>query len=129
DLQTALQKYQESLAIRSDLQKQHPEKRTYRRDLARSYGYMGDTQLKLGLQAEASQSYKKSEELRQTMVDENDSDIEAKYQLARGKGNWATLWEWSGEPRKAITAHRERLKYMESFAAAKVPAGFLTDKA
>jgi serine/threonine-protein kinase len=62
-------------------------KREYRRDLARSYGYIGDVLLEQGKDEEALQAYKDAEHIRVALVDEDPTDWEAKFQLARSYQN------------------------------------------
>jgi tetratricopeptide (TPR) repeat protein len=128
-LRQALGFYQQSLDIRKKLCETAEGNRDYRRDLARSYGYIGDTQLALGLNDEAWASYEEARKLRQALVEEDDNDIPAKYQLARSKGNTGNFFDWTGEPGKALDAYVDCKSFIEGFPPHQVPAEFRADLA
>jgi tetratricopeptide (TPR) repeat protein/tRNA A-37 threonylcarbamoyl transferase component Bud32 len=126
----ALVDYEQSRRIRQELCAEDPGNRKYRRDLARSYGYMGDTQLALGLEKQAWDSYQEAEKIRQELADdpgEGENPIVAKYQLARSFGNTGAFYDWQGKPELAIAHYLKRMEYVEGLHHAEVPAEFATD--
>jgi serine/threonine protein kinase len=123
----ALEDYDRAGQLRSDLCKRDPHNRAYKADLARSYGYMGDTQLALGRDEDARSSYIEAERLRKELVDEQDADWEAKYQLGRSIENRGRLWEWQGESQEALKAYQEYLEHMTKLPPHKPPLGFERD--
>ncbi|MBY0527379.1 MAG: serine/threonine-protein kinase [Gemmataceae bacterium] len=127
----ALDFYKESLQIREALCQSDPGQREFRRDLARSWGYMADTQLSLGRHAEAKRSYDEAEAIRQALAEQGgEGSLEAKYQFARSLGNTGNYLDWTeARPDKAIEAHRIRKRYVESLAGPEVPPDFKTDLA
>jgi serine/threonine protein kinase len=125
---TALYYYGKSLKIRQRLHQEAPKNRAFQRDLARSYGFMADTQLALGLEKQAKKSYEEAERLRRSLQ-EDPKDWEAKWQFARTLGNTGNYLDWTGKPQKAIEAHRRRKAYQEKLPRDKIPAEFQTDLA
>jgi serine/threonine protein kinase len=128
DKKTALDYYGKSLKIRRRLHQKAPANRAFQRDLARSYGFMADTQLALGLEEEAKKSYDAAEELRRGLLNDP-KDLEAKYQYARTLGNTGNYLEWTRKPGEAIEAHRRRKTYQKKLPSDKIPAEFQTDLA
>ena len=80
----ALGSYEQGRKIREDLASREPDNKEYRRDLARSYGYMGDVQLDLGHLPDADRSYWESHNLRKKLTDQP----EDRMQLGRSLGNF-----------------------------------------
>jgi tetratricopeptide (TPR) repeat protein len=130
DRAAALDYYDRALEIRRALCAAHPEDRVFQRDLARGYGYKGDTQLELGQLRAAWDSYEKARVLRQGLA-ADPADREARYQYARSLGNTGYYHSWCGGPEHlvlAVDAYCERLRYLEELAeGGEPPAGFLTD--
>jgi serine/threonine protein kinase len=124
----ALKYYGDSLRIRQGLHQKALSNRDFQRDLARSYGFMADTQLALGLKEEAKKSYKAAEDLRRSLK-QDPNDLEAKCQFARSLGNTGNYLDWIGKPEEAIQAHRARKEYQEELPRDKIPAEFQTDLA
>lgn len=77
---------------RQELLQRHPQDRAIRRDLAISFGYLGDAQLELGHEAEAKLAYDESERHRLDLVQSNRRDPEARFQLARSYENTASYY-------------------------------------
>lgn len=67
------------------------EKRDLLRDLARSYGYLGDVYLAQGLISKAERKYEDSDEKRKELYDSDRFDAENRFQYARGRGNFGYL--------------------------------------
>jgi serine/threonine protein kinase/xanthine/CO dehydrogenase XdhC/CoxF family maturation factor len=82
-----LEAYDKALQIRQDLAAREPANRSFQSDLARSYGYIGDTQRESGHREEAGQSYDAALQIRERLFQANRSDLAAKFQLARSYGN------------------------------------------
>jgi hypothetical protein len=127
----ALKDYEESRKIRQELSDRDRTNRKFRYDLARSYGYMGDTQLALGLTEKARSSYRESEEIRRALAEEpataDETPISAKYQYARSLGNTGAFYDWQDQPQEAIDAYLRRKKYLEALDDGATPAEFATD--
>jgi len=85
----------------------------YLRDLARSYGYLGDVQVTLRAWAAAQDSYEKSRKIRQELVDQAPDDIEAKFQLARGVANFGYLARARNQRSEAIAVYEDVQKRQE----------------
>jgi tetratricopeptide (TPR) repeat protein len=129
DKKAALKHYGESLKIRQRLHQKDPTNRAFKRDLARSHGFMADTQLALGLEEEAKKSYDAAEDLRRSLL-KGPNELEAKCQYARTLGNTGNYLDWTGKLRDAIKAHRDRKKYhQENLSRDQIPAEFQTDLA
>jgi tetratricopeptide (TPR) repeat protein len=116
----ALRWYEQGLKLRQELVDGVPHDRVFRRDLARSHGYLGDTQLQLGLNDEASASYDSAADLREGLVAElragsatPEELVEALCQRARDLGNRGTLHDWTGGLDRAIDALEERRRYYD----------------
>jgi tetratricopeptide (TPR) repeat protein/tRNA A-37 threonylcarbamoyl transferase component Bud32 len=128
--QLALTHYRIALGIRQRLCDQEPGNRNFRRDLARNYGFMGDTQLELNQLAEAKDSYDKAERIRAKLVEEDSSDLEAKFQLARSIVNTARLLRWKGDYEEALDCLRRAERDLRTFAdVSRTPPEFRTDLA
>jgi tetratricopeptide (TPR) repeat protein/tRNA A-37 threonylcarbamoyl transferase component Bud32 len=69
---------------------QGDERRGYERDLARSYGYLGDLHMAEGKVRQARESYQQSLELRKELS-HYDPNPENRFQYARGLANFGTL--------------------------------------
>lgn len=132
----ALQHYQQGLVLRKELVADAPSDRVYRRDLARSYGYMGDTELQRGRHSDAASSYENAAQLREQLVAEvRAADlperelIEALCQRSRDFGNMAAFHDWVGDLELAIRAAEQRRRYFEQEAfPALLPGPFRTDR-
>ena len=61
------------------------------RDLARSYGYLGDLHLAQGYISKAERRYNDSQDLRRKLYESNRQDEEFRFQYARGLGNFGML--------------------------------------
>jgi hypothetical protein len=108
----------------------------FRRDLARSHGYLGDAQLLTGQAAEARTSYLEAKHLREELARKAPEDIEAQCLHARDFGNLAGYYEWVGgvdEIKQAEEEHRRRLahfkKCIEPLQSQLLPAAHLTERA
>jgi serine/threonine-protein kinase len=124
----ALEYYELGRQVRAELLKQDGGNRDYRRDLARSYGYLGDTQLALGMESQAWDSYDEALQLREGLARKRE-DLEAQYQLGRSKGNTGRYWEWLGKPEKALAAYRDQHAYLTNLPPHEPLAAFQTDLA
>lgn len=67
------------------------ERRNYTRDLARSFGYLGDLYLARGNIAQALTDYESSNELREQLSKANPLDPEQRFQYSRGLTNFGFL--------------------------------------
>ncbi|WP_373650079.1 protein kinase domain-containing protein [Schlesneria sp. DSM 10557] len=74
------------LREKSQIDKSHLE-----RDLARSYGYLGDLHLAQGYVSKAERRYNDSQDLRRKLYESNSQDEEFRFQYARGLGNFGML--------------------------------------
>jgi tetratricopeptide (TPR) repeat protein len=125
----ALDNYQKGLWLRLELREEMGNQPGYRRDLARSYGYMGDTQLELGRVDEARQSYAEAEKLRAQLVADNPGDADALCLHARDFGNLGYLYDWTGDADRAVQKYREQLAVYEPLPADRLPGDYLTERA
>src|SRR5205085_8906134 len=107
----AVKEYLDGLAIRKKLTEAEPSNRSFRRDLARSHGYLGDTYLELGDTTKAWDAYRESEVIRQKLADEDAADAEARFQLARSYSNegYYALWHSINDPERARKAYEKAL--------------------
>jgi tetratricopeptide (TPR) repeat protein/tRNA A-37 threonylcarbamoyl transferase component Bud32 len=152
-LSKALEFYQKALPLRKSLSERDKENRGYMRDLARNYGWMGDTQLELEQRDYAEASYRTAAELREKIVGLIPSDellerLEAHCQRARDYGNMGNLYERTGRPREALEQYRIRAAHYKGYPfqdaltkyhqsvnestaplAARLPGEFWTDRA
>jgi hypothetical protein len=127
--QKSLGSYRKGLEIRIQLVKKDETNRTYRTDLARSHGYLGDVQLVLGLK-EAEDSYARAEAIRKQLVEDRGTDVAARFQLARSYWNTGRRLSWIGEEHEAIKAYEDHIAYLETFAASsEIDREFETDLA
>src|SRR5262249_34752087 len=85
-----------------------PDNRSYLRDLARGYGYLGDTELALGRGPDALRSYQRSEAIRRELARDS-GDSEARFQLARSIANFARYHDWADERGDAVRWYKETL--------------------
>lgn len=67
------------------------KRRDHRRDLARSYGYLGDVYLAQGKVSRAATVFEESKKLREELHREMPEDPEYRFQFARALGNFARL--------------------------------------
>jgi tRNA A-37 threonylcarbamoyl transferase component Bud32/tetratricopeptide (TPR) repeat protein len=125
----ALDNYHEGLRLRLGLQEELGNQPGYRRDLARSYGYMGDTQLELGQVDEARKSYDEAKKLRVQLVEENPGDADALCLHARDFGNLGYLNDWIGQADLAVQQYRAGLAMYEQLHAERLPGDYLTERA
>jgi tetratricopeptide (TPR) repeat protein len=91
DFQEARKLFAAALELRTRLCEVEPSAKNHR-DLARTYGYLGDLLLEMNLLAQADGAYWRSHHLRLALVSEKGHDAdqdEAKFQLARSDGNLA----------------------------------------
>jgi tetratricopeptide (TPR) repeat protein len=82
----AIRHFDNALDLRKELDKKSRTKKT-QRDLARTYGYIGDVELDLRRYPEARTSYDASHTIRERLA-KDANDLEAQFQLAR---SWANL--------------------------------------
>jgi serine/threonine-protein kinase len=131
-LPEAKDRYEESLGLRRELVTADPHSRIYRRDLARSYGYLGDAQLLLGDCAAALGSYKEAETVRAALAEEDPADVDALCLHARDFGNQAGFADLTGRPKEALDQGRRRLRWYRDHAAVlgdRLPGAYQTERA
>ena len=85
-----------------------PDNTPYLRDLARSYGYLGDTELALGKSDDALRSYHRSEAIRRELARDS-GDPEARFQLARAIANFARYYDWTDRRDVAVGRYEKTL--------------------
>jgi tetratricopeptide (TPR) repeat protein/tRNA A-37 threonylcarbamoyl transferase component Bud32 len=90
-LQESLDEFNRGLQIRDNLHRVKPKDEAVTRDLARSYGFRGDLHVRMGELSKASDDYIESEQLRRTLYTSYKSNIDHRYQLARGLANFVGL--------------------------------------
>ena len=119
------------LRIAADLPPEHPEYRSYLRDLARSHGYLGDAQTRTHRIADAKASYDAARVLRARLAQSGKD--EDKLYHARDDGNFAELAEWQGPSQlaEALRYRRSRVDYYrEHFQSLKIlPLRHRTERA
>jgi serine/threonine protein kinase len=112
DYDRALRLFQDAIRLRTDVVQAaaaDAKARDYRKDLARSHGYVGDVQRQLGMRPAAEASYAKSLELRDALVDQDPLDQDAQFQLARGHENMGNLYALLDRPADSV-AHFKRAR-------------------
>jgi serine/threonine protein kinase len=82
-----------------------------RRDLARSYGYLGDTLLNLGEYSLAWTEYQEAENIRQELAEQASNDLEAQMQLARSYANTGYYYRRQGRL-DAVEPFRKAREYL-----------------
>lgn len=133
----SLQHYHKALQIRQALCAEAAANRDYQRDLARSYGFMGDTQLDLGDEAGAKESYREAARLRASLIDQippdqRDELLDALCQHARDPGNLANFYERTRQPKEAREEYLRQLAFYQEWLAprtAHLPGEFWVDRA
>jgi tetratricopeptide (TPR) repeat protein/tRNA A-37 threonylcarbamoyl transferase component Bud32 len=98
-----------------------------RRDLARTYGYMGDTQLMMDRVREAQESYEIALGIRSTLAKKFPENLDAQYQLARGIGNMGRWNLWQGKYAEAHQEYAKTLEHLEALKGKAPPHEFRTD--
>jgi serine/threonine protein kinase/tetratricopeptide (TPR) repeat protein len=86
----AIEAFEQGRQIREQLVTESDD-REFKRDLGRSYGYLGDVQIATGDYQAALRSYNRSVEIRQQVADSKPTDHEARFQLSRGFRNLGHL--------------------------------------
>jgi serine/threonine protein kinase/tetratricopeptide (TPR) repeat protein len=124
--QQSLDHYREAASLRQGAARGSQDY-ALRRDLARTYGYMGDTQLMMDRVQAARDSYRKALEIRSALADEFPKNLDAQYQLARGIGNMGRWHRWQGEYREAHKRYAEALDHLRRIAGEKAPHEFRAD--
>ncbi|MDX1968665.1 MAG: serine/threonine-protein kinase [Planctomycetaceae bacterium] len=90
----------------------------YNRDLARSYGYLGDLLLDQGEITQAEDNYVQSKNLRERLYKSNPKDPEHRFQYARGLGNFGTLeLDFKGDLAHAIDVVQQALEIQSKLVA------------
>ena len=105
DFINAEKNYLKSRELLTRLHKSNKSRRDHRRNLARSYGYLGDIEVEKGEMGEARRSYDEAKRLRQKLVDLPNPDKTDQYQRARSLGNDGTYLEWEGKFEEAIKVY------------------------
>lgn len=116
----ARDRFQKGLSHRLPLLADRKTDLAFLRDLARSFGYLGDTQFVTGQVRQAELSYKQAEKHRADVAGKLREDAAAQCLHARDPGNFANLHEWIGGPdheRQADLKHRERLDLYLKYVA------------
>ncbi|MBL8798626.1 MAG: protein kinase [Planctomycetia bacterium] len=115
----ALAQYDQSLKSRQALFDTDPQHVQYRRDLARSHGYIGDVYMGLGDETRARKAYQASHELRWQLFEDNQKspavkDPDLKFQLARSFENTGNLYRKRGSrPEQAIRDYSQAKAYQQ----------------
>ncbi|MCM2375074.1 protein kinase domain-containing protein [Aporhodopirellula aestuarii] len=109
EYQEALESYEKGRRIREELVRRVGD-RGSKRDLGRSYGYLGDVQIAIGDYQKALHSYIRSMEMRQEVVDMKPADHEAKFQLARSFRNLGHLNSLKNDIEEAIEWYEQALQ-------------------
>jgi tRNA A-37 threonylcarbamoyl transferase component Bud32/tetratricopeptide (TPR) repeat protein len=123
--------FAQGLRLREELRGSQWRTEGYRSDLARSYGYLGDVQILLGEAAEGLDSYRKAEQLRAELAEENPDDPKALCLHARDFGNMGSYYDRMGDPQKALDSYRQRVRYYQENADAlgpRLPGAFETER-
>jgi serine/threonine protein kinase len=128
----ALEWYARSLRLRQELVSEDRHNVHYLRDLARSYGFMGDVWLIKGDYDKAQDAYDEAEKRRKDLVtktEDNEAEqLVARHQFARSLFNKGNFYLWKGDLDKAIKAFSEEEKYLDEMTA-DPPSEFQTDLA
>jgi serine/threonine protein kinase len=132
----AIASFTQAIAVRQKLYEADSNNRRTIRDLARDHGFIGDTQLELGIFDQAKKSYDLAEDLRRKLVEMTASDPnpdehrEAQLQLARSYGNSGFYEAWTGRPQHALPFLQQRRELLERLIKeGPIPAEFRTDLA
>jgi tetratricopeptide (TPR) repeat protein len=132
DSKQAFKNFSKGLTIRRALQEEIGTQPEYRRDLARSLGYLGNTQLQLGRLAEARTSSAEAEQLRAQLLDEKPDDAETLCLHARDFGNLGDLYDWTNQVDKALEQFRRRVGLYARLRPPfdeRLPGDYLTERA
>jgi tetratricopeptide (TPR) repeat protein len=105
--------YAEALEIRRRLAANDVHNVAYRRDLARTNGYLGDLLLDQGRYAEARAVYEASHRLRDELSKIPGADLEPRFQLARSHGNLARWARADGKIESAVEAASRALQIQQ----------------
>lgn len=116
DKLAALDAFVKGRTLRQQLNAAAPNDRGILRDLARSYGYIGDVELDLGRLDDAEASYMKSHQLRQRLADERSADLETRFQFARSFSNFGNLHTRTRAFDKAESAYQQSLSIQNEVA-------------
>lgn len=121
EIDEAKNSFGNGLKIRLDLVRDFPDNRSYRRDLARSHGYIGDWEREhesgTNRLQKARQSYLSALRPRERLVEEDPDNLVDRFQLARSYTNSALIERESGELRDALTWHEKALVEQKALAA------------
>ena len=98
-----LEFYEKAIRLREDIRDRFPGTPDSDRDLARSYGYMGDTLLELDQADRARHSYAKAEEIRFRLAGAPDADVSSRCLHARDFGNRSSFHDWNGRPTRPFS--------------------------
>jgi tetratricopeptide (TPR) repeat protein/tRNA A-37 threonylcarbamoyl transferase component Bud32 len=107
----------------------HPDNRSFLRDLARGYGYLGDTELALGKGAAALLSYRRSEAIRRELAQVAGSDAEARFQYARAVANFARYYDWADQRGDAVQWYQKTLELQRCLLEQDCHPDYLADLA
>ncbi len=111
DLKKAEENYTKGLSQRLSAPKVLQQDPEFRRNLARSYGYLGDAQIELGNLTGAEQSYTSAYKLREELANEQPESLDAQCLHARDFQNFGKLYARGGQVGEAIKEHGKRLDY------------------
>jgi serine/threonine protein kinase len=130
--------YRMALPLRQELCQEYPDNRDYLRDLARNYGFMGDTQLELDDEAGAKDSYDQAALIRDRIIGLVPANrtfelIDALCQRARDYGNLGNYLERISQPHKALEQYLRRADFYRNSpqlaGLSRLPGEFWTDRA
>lgn len=118
--QRSIEEHQKALVIREKIA-ERSKSRPCRRDLARSHGYVGDVYIRLedAPYKKTKAAYDKALEIRQKLVDEDDNDDEAKFQLARSFENNGRLFNQMNQLKDAIREYATACDYQQKIVKRK----------
>jgi eukaryotic-like serine/threonine-protein kinase len=114
----SLEQFSQSRTLRERLVNEvnHTDRFNYesiRRDLARSYGYLGDLYLRRGRLQLAEDAYQKSLAQREVLHHDNPSDPEHRFQYARGLANFANVERIARRNLEQVIAKLEEAKVLQ----------------
>jgi eukaryotic-like serine/threonine-protein kinase len=116
DKQDALRAFEESLAIRERLAREHPQVREYASDLAASLNYIGRLQVEAGHLTEALVSHKRSLAIRQRLATENPTVASLERDHAWSENNVGTVYEGMGRHVEALESYERARAIFERLA-------------
>lgn len=128
----AEESFRKGLKRRESFFRTNPASKELKRDVALSYAWLGDAQLRLHYIPDALASYESASRHREELANASDSQIEDKCLHSRDKGNSASCHEWQGKMAAAIADWQLRILYYSThvprLAYPVLPEKFLCDR-